>query len=199
MAHVVSDRVRETTSSNGTSNFSLAGAATGGFVTFASKCSNGDTFYYCAQNTSQGEFEVGFGTYATSGNSITRPSSVLTNSAGTTAKISFTNNPQVFITNAGQTLGMSWQTGVSAAGTDQSGATSLTRNFNQVSTTAANAGVKLAGTIPQWVRNDGANALKVYPHSGGTINGGSANAAVTLAVGGTVLFLPTSTTALISF
>lgn len=103
MAFVLNDRVRETTSTNGTSNFSLAGAATGGFATFSSACSNGDTFHYCAQNTSAGEWEVGLGTYTTSGNILTRPGSVLANSAGTTAKISFTNNPVVFMTIAGTT------------------------------------------------------------------------------------------------
>ena len=103
MAFVLNDRVRETTSTNGTSNFSLAGAATGGYVTFLSACSNGDTFHYCAQNTSASEWEVGLGTYTTSGNILTRPGSVLANSAGTTAKISFTNNPVVFMTIAGTT------------------------------------------------------------------------------------------------
>jgi hypothetical protein len=103
MAFVLNDRVRESTSTNGTSNFSLGGAVTGGFVTFSSACSNGDTFHYCAQNTSASEWEVGLGTYTSSGNVLTRPGSVLANSLGTTAKISFTNNPTVFMTIAGTT------------------------------------------------------------------------------------------------
>ncbi len=194
MAHVVSDRVRESTTSNGTADISLGGAAAGGFVTFSSVCANGDTFYYCAQNQSANEFEVGLGTYTTAGNILTRPSAVMTNSAGTTAKINFTNNPVVFITNAAQTLGMSWQTSISAAGSDQSGATQLTKNMNIVTTVSANTGVKLSGAIPQWVKNNGANALKIYPQSSGSINALSTNASETLAVGASVWFFPITTT-----
>lgn len=199
MAHKTSDRVFESTSTNGTADFGLSGASTGGFVTFSSICSNGDTFWYCAQNANQDEFEVGYGTYSSAGNTITRPSTVLTNSAGTTAKISFTNNPTVFITIAAHQDGFSTKTGISAAGTIQSDATLLTENFNVVSTVSANTGVKLLGTMPQWVKNNGANTLKVYPQSGGTINANSSNAAETLFVGQSALFRPDSATHIETF
>jgi hypothetical protein len=80
---------------------------------------------------------------------------------------------------------------VTAAGTTVTDATQLTAVFNNVSTAAASTGVKLwdppVGTTTSvgqliFVRNGGANDLKVYPpNSSGTINGGGAGAGVTLA------------------
>ena len=71
MALVVADRVKETTTSTGTGAISLAGAVTN-FRTFSSVLSNADTTYYAIIDNVNFEFEVGLGTYATSGNTITR-------------------------------------------------------------------------------------------------------------------------------
>lgn len=74
--------------------------------------------------------------------------------------------------------------GLSAAGTDQSGATSLTNALNYVSTVASGAGVILyAGSTGdcQLVYNAGANALRVYPPSGARINAMVTNTAHILA------------------
>lgn len=76
---------------------------------------------------------------------------------------------------------------VTAAGTTLATATVLGSNLNVVTTAAASTGVSLpaaaaAGELV-FVNNQGANALAVYPAtSTGTINGGSAGAAVSLAV-----------------
>ncbi|OHD24084.1 MAG: hypothetical protein A2Y38_14695 [Spirochaetes bacterium GWB1_59_5] len=75
---------------------------------------------------------------------------------------------------------------VSAAGTTLATATPLRAKFNKVTTAAASTGVSLpvanAGDMVI-VQNSGANALAVYPNSAtGTIAGGSAGAAVSLAV-----------------
>ena len=75
---------------------------------------------------------------------------------------------------------------VAAAGSTQATATPLTSRFNAVTTVAASAGVSLPanaapGTVV-FVQNGGANALSVYPATAtGTINGGAAGAAVSLA------------------
>ena len=76
---------------------------------------------------------------------------------------------------------------VAAAGSTQATATPLNAKFNNVSTVAASTGVSLpAGAVfgdEVLVRNAGANALSVYPATAtGTIGGGSAGAAVSLAV-----------------
>lgn len=88
--------------------------------------------------------------------------------------------------------------GISAAGSDQAGATVISSNYNIVTTVAANTGVRLSGGGPQTVENAGANALKVYPPSGSTItlvSGALAlNAAYTLQSGITVTFVKTGAT-----
>ena len=71
MALVVADRVKETTTTTGTGAISLAGAATN-FRTFSSVLSNADTTYYAIVDNANFAFEVGLGTYASSGNTITR-------------------------------------------------------------------------------------------------------------------------------
>ena len=69
MALIVADRVQETTNTTGTGAYTLGGAVAG-FQTFASELSNADTFYYSI--TDNVDFEVGLGTYASSGGTITR-------------------------------------------------------------------------------------------------------------------------------
>lgn len=71
MALVVADRVKETTTSTGTGAISLGGAVTN-FRAFSSVLSNADTTYYAIIDNTNFDFEVGLGTYATSGNTITR-------------------------------------------------------------------------------------------------------------------------------
>lgn len=89
-------------------------------------------------------------------------------------------------------------TGITAGATQtQAGATPLTASSNVVGTVGTtNDGVILpAGAVGDdvFVRNSGANTVKVYPPVGGSINGGTANAAVTLAAGASTRFLYTST------
>ena len=69
MAHVINDRVKETTTTTGTGAVSLGGAVTG-FETFTANLSNGDTIYYCC--TDNTNFEVGLGTFTASGTTLAR-------------------------------------------------------------------------------------------------------------------------------
>lgn len=62
MALVLSDRVRETSSSTGTGDFAVTGAFTG-YTTFADAIGDGNTTYYTITNDSLGQWEVGVGTY----------------------------------------------------------------------------------------------------------------------------------------
>ena len=81
MALVIKDRVKETTTTTGTGAISLGGAATN-FVTFSSVLSNADTTYYAIVDTSNSAFEVGLGTYASSGNTITRTTVLASSNSG---------------------------------------------------------------------------------------------------------------------
>ena len=96
MALVIKDRVRETCSAPGTGTVTLLGAATG-YVTF-SVIGNGNTTYYCIADQGGSNWEVGIGTYTSSGTTLSRDT-VLSNSAGTTALINFSSGTQdVFVT-----------------------------------------------------------------------------------------------------
>lgn len=96
MAFVVKDRVRETCSSPGVGTVTLLGAVTG-YVTF-SVIGNANSTYYCIADQSGSNWEVGIGTYTASGTTLSRDT-VLSNSAGTTAKINFSSGTQdVFVT-----------------------------------------------------------------------------------------------------
>ena len=69
MALVISDRVKETTTTTGTGTYTLGGAVTG-FETFTANLSNSDTTYYCC--TDGADFEVGLGTFTSSGTTLAR-------------------------------------------------------------------------------------------------------------------------------
>jgi hypothetical protein len=76
---------------------------------------------------------------------------------------------------------------ISAAGTTLGSATPLPNAKNNVTVGIANAGVALALLAPgeeQTVYNNTGATIKIYPFdANGTINGGGAGAAVTLATG----------------
>ena len=68
MALVLKARLKETTTTTGTGTYTLAGAVTG-FEAF-SQVGNGNTTYYCC--TDGTDFEIGIGTYASSGTTLAR-------------------------------------------------------------------------------------------------------------------------------
>ncbi len=93
-------------------------------------------------------------------------------------------------------------TGVSAAGTTQGTAQLLVKSMTVLSTVASGAGVLLLPNligVPQMVYNGGANACKVYPPSGYSINQLSANTALTLPINTAVMFWTVSSTQLVAF
>ena len=80
MALILADRVKETSTTAGNGVFTLGGAATG-FQSFAI-VGNGNTTYYCIAGQGTSEWEVGIGTYASAGTTLTR-TTVLSNSSAT--------------------------------------------------------------------------------------------------------------------
>ena len=71
MAHVINDRVKETTTTTGTGAVSLGGAVTG-FETFAAGIGNSNTTYYAIVHQTENEFEVGLGTLDGDSSDLTR-------------------------------------------------------------------------------------------------------------------------------
>ena len=96
MALKIADRVRETTTTTGTGAISLGGAVTN-FETFSANLSNTDTTYYAIVDNTNGDFEVGLGTYASSGNTLTRTTPI--SSSNSNSAVNFgSGTKDVFIT-----------------------------------------------------------------------------------------------------
>ena len=86
MALAINDRVKETSTTQGTGDITLAGAVTG-FITFNSGIGSSNTTYYTIFEQGTNNFEVGLGTLSAS--TTLQRDTVLSNSAGNTSKISF--------------------------------------------------------------------------------------------------------------
>jgi phage-related tail fiber protein len=95
--------------------------------------------------------------------------------------------------------GLSTQVGIAAAGLSQAAATGLTVALNVISTSTAGSatGVRLmtASTgLLVYIINESANAITVYPATGGTIDSLAVNAGFSLGSGGRLTFVATSST-----
>jgi len=139
-------------------------------------------------------------TYATSAGTAT--------SATTAATV--TTNAQPNITSVGTLTSLSAgnittsqfilhsvTTGISAFGTNQATATTLTKEINIVSTVASGQGVALPTAVAGmvlYITNSSANSLLVYPGTSAQINSLGTNAALTQAAGATLQFIAPTTT-----
>jgi hypothetical protein len=95
MALVLTDRVKETTTTTGTGTVTLLGASTG-FQAF-SAIGNGNTTYYTIAGQTGSEWEVGVGTYTAAGTLLAR-TTVLTSSNGGSAVNFSAGTKDVFVT-----------------------------------------------------------------------------------------------------
>ena len=95
MALVVKDRVKEQTSTTGTSTLTLGGTTTG-FQTF-SVIGDGSTTYYAIVHQSLDEWEVGLGTYTASGTTLSRDTILDSSNSGSTVNFS-AGTKDVFVT-----------------------------------------------------------------------------------------------------
>jgi hypothetical protein len=93
MALVVKDRVKETTTTTGTGTVTLAGAVAG-FQAF-SVIGNGNTTYYAIVGTT--EWEVGIGTYSSTGPTLARTLVMASSNSGSLVNFS-AGAKDVFVT-----------------------------------------------------------------------------------------------------
>ena len=96
MALVLADRVKETTTSTGTTAITLAGAATG-YQTFLLAVGNANTTYYTIADQTGINWEVGIGTYTTIGNTLSRDTVLASSNAGALV-VFLTGTKDVFVT-----------------------------------------------------------------------------------------------------
>lgn len=95
MPFVVADRVKETTTTTGTGTVTLLGAATG-FQSF-SAIGNGNNTYYTIAGQTGSEWEVGIGTYTSSGTTLSRDTVLSSSNSG--SKVNFSaGTKDVFVT-----------------------------------------------------------------------------------------------------
>jgi len=127
------DRVKETTTTTGTSDASLGGAVTG-YRAFGSVLTDGDMCYYCMEVASGSAWEMGIGTYSSMGTlartvvlSSSNSNSLVSFSSGT-KNIFMTVPAQAFTTFAHNPVNgfrLTGQTGVPITTSDQAGVMSI--------------------------------------------------------------------------
>jgi len=95
MAFVVKDRVKETCSAPGTGTVTLLGAVTG-YAAF-SVIGNSNSTYYCIADQAGANWEVGIGTYTSSGTTLSRDT--VLESSNSNALVNFSaGTKEVFVT-----------------------------------------------------------------------------------------------------
>jgi len=133
MALVIANRVKETTTTTGTGTVTLLGASTG-FQSFA-VIGNANTTYYTIAAQTGTEWEVGIGTYTSSGTTLARTTVLSSSNSGSAVNfsagtkdvfvtypaeysVSATNDPgtagQVLVSN-GSGVDPTWQTSTAAS------------------------------------------------------------------------------------
>lgn len=95
MAFVIADRVQETTTTTGTGTITLAGAVTG-FQSFAA-VGDGNTTFYTIADQSGSNWEVGVGTYTSSGTTLSRDTVLSSSNSGSLVNFS-AGTKNVFVT-----------------------------------------------------------------------------------------------------
>lgn len=97
MAHVTADRVRDTSTTTGSGNFSVSGTAPTGFRTLSAVLTANDTFYYAIQHQTADEWEIGLGTYSSTANQFARTTIYASSASGSAVNFS-AGSKDVFIT-----------------------------------------------------------------------------------------------------
>jgi hypothetical protein len=95
MALVLADRVKETTTTTGTGTVTLLGASTG-FQSFAA-VGNANTTYYTIAGQTGSEWEVGIGTYTSSGTTLSRTTVLSSSNSGSLVNFA-AGTKDVFVT-----------------------------------------------------------------------------------------------------
>jgi hypothetical protein len=125
MALVLKDRVKETSTTAGTGTITLAGAVAG-FQSFLA-VGNGNSTYYAIVDPATGAWEVGIGTYTSSGTTLSRTTVLSSSNSG--SLVSFAaNSKDVFVTYPSER----------AVWLDSAGNVLVQYEFNTINATTAN-------------------------------------------------------------
>jgi hypothetical protein len=175
MALVLADRVQQTGTANTTVSFTLSGSVTG-YQSFA-VVGNGNTTYYAATDGS-GNWEVGIGTYSTTGPTLTRTTILSSSNSG--SAVTFSGTVNVFVTYPSEkSVNLDGSGNVSALGTVSSGVwqgTAVAVGYGGTGLTTGTSGGVLAYT------------------AAGTLASSTTLAASALVIGGGAGAAPSTTT-----
>jgi hypothetical protein len=175
MAFVLADRVQQTGTANTTVSFTLSGSVTG-YQSFA-VVGNGNTTYYAATDGS-GNWEVGIGTYSTTGPTLTRTTILSSSNSG--SAVTFPGTVNVFVTYPSEkSVNLDGSGNVSALGTVSSGVwqgTAVAVGYGGTGLTTGTSGGVLAYT------------------AAGTLASSTTLAASALVIGGGAGAAPSTTT-----
>jgi len=185
MALVLADRVQQTGTANTTVSFTLSGSVTG-FQSFA-VVGNGNTTYYSATDNT-GNWEVGIGTYSTTGPTLTRTTILSSSNSG--SAVTFSGSVTVFVTYPSEvavttdTLAYPPAIGgtTAAAGTFTTliGGSGFA-NYEQITGGATGNAVQF-----QSLGSDGNVSLAIQPKGTGAIDLAAGSKGVNISNGGTV-------------
>lgn len=165
MALVLADRVRETSTTTGTGSVTLAGAYTG-FQTFLDGIGNGNNTYYTIANSLTGEWEVGIGTYTSSGNTLSRDTVLSSSNSGSLvvftagSKDVFCTQPAeraVYVGTNGTTTTLNILTATGDSSFTSTGALQISTGTTAQRPTGAVGKIRWNSTLSQYEGYDGAN------------------------------------------
>ena len=168
MALVIADRVKETTTTTGTGTVTLAGASAG-YQSFA-VIGNGNTTYYTIAGQTTTEWEVGIGTYTSSGTTLARTTVLSSSNSGSAVNFS-AGTKDVFVT----------YTSERSVTTDMSQTFTATQTLNGTSATEAMKVLNIAesasvsGTAPAATTNFYVNSGAVQYITANTANNWTLN------------------------
>ena len=142
MALVLKDRVKETSTTTGTGTVTLLGASTG-YQSF-SAIGNANTTYYAIAGQTGSEWEVGIGTYTSSGTTLARTTVLASSNSGSLVNFS-AGTKDVFVTYPA-TYTVNTQTGTATTATNITGTLLVANGGTGLATLTANNVVLGAGT-----------------------------------------------------
>ena len=195
MALVLKDRVKETTTTTGTGTITLAGASSG-FQSFSAIGNANTTYYTIAGGT---EWEVGLGTYTSSGNTLSRDNvlessnggSLVNFSAGTKdIFITYPADKSIYDNNSGSIIASgilptsNGGTGLSTYATGDLIYASATNTLSKLTAGTNGYVLTLSSGVPTWSASSGS---MVYPGAGIAVSTGSAWTTSLTAPSGTIV------------
>lgn len=143
MALVVKDRVKETTATTGTGTLTLDGASTG-YQSF-SVIGNGNTTYYTISSSGGSEWEVGIGTYTSSGTTLSRDTVLSSSNSNALVPFSAGTKDVYVVYPAGKSVATEFANTFTAAQTVQNSALTVSNTGTYGGSTSLTQSSTLSG------------------------------------------------------